>query len=290
MDDEQFCVVRYTLDDIMKDKCAHGIGTIVRQVQVLSFTDKDLLWQLGLLGTDHPQQLLNMVVFMFGLSCALRAGKEHRTLHSLGFKSQLSFHYDNNGRRYLLYREDIGGKTNKGGLKHCKVDPKIVSVYSSKNPYRCPVAIVDKYMSKLPLKRKTNALYLRLKANYSPTVWYVDRPVGVNTLQSVVNNVCKEAGLNGYFTNHSLRATSATRMYQSNLPEQVIQETTGHRSLAIRSYQKTSENQKRKASEAIFIDPNMYDEDNCVDVTEVSTKWCHTINVKTVFLDVVEKL
>ena len=45
---------------------------------------------------------------MLGLACALRAGKEHWALRSIGFRSQLSFHCDDNGVEYLLYREDIG--------------------------------------------------------------------------------------------------------------------------------------------------------------------------------------
>ena len=74
-------------------------------------------------------------------------------------------------------------------------------------------------MLKLPVNRCCEALYLRPKANYSPTLWYADRAVDVNTVQSVVKDVCKEAGLSGYYTNHSLCATSATRMYQNQLPD-----------------------------------------------------------------------
>ena len=200
---------------------------------------------------------------MLGLSCALRAGKEHCSLHSIGFRSQLSFHYDNYCVRYLLYREGIGGKTNKSGLKHHKVAPKVVTVYPNrKNKDHCLVAIVDLYMCKLPIKRKSDALYLRPKANFTPNVWYVDIPVGLNTLQSAVKDVCKEAGLSWYYTNHSLRTTSATRMYQHDCQEQVIQEVTGHCSLAIRGDKKTSNAQKRKASECIFLDPKSCYSDN----------------------------
>ena len=46
-------------------------------------------------------------------------------------------------------------------------------------------------------------------------------------------------------------------MYQNQCPEQLIQEMS-HHSLAIRSYQHTSEKQKRKACKLIFSDPDMY--------------------------------
>ncbi len=45
-----------------------------------------------------------------------------------------------------------------------------------------------------------------------------------------MKNIMKKAGFKGYFTNHSLRRSCATRLYDAGIPEQVIQETTGHRS------------------------------------------------------------
>ncbi|XP_046554044.1 uncharacterized protein LOC124263442 [Haliotis rubra] len=49
------------------------------------------------------------------------------------------------------------------------------------------------------------------------------------------------AGFKGFFTNHSLRATTATRLYESGIDEQLIAERTGHRSSAIREYKRTSD-------------------------------------------------
>ena len=40
-----------------------------------------------------------------------------------------------------------------------------------------------------------------------------------------------EAGMDGAFTNHSLRATAATELFQAVVPKKVIQEFTGHRSI-----------------------------------------------------------
>ena len=55
----------------------------------------------------------------------------------------------------------------------------------------------------------------------------------------------------GKFTNHSLRATSASRMYQSNVPEQVIKEVTGHRSDCVRIYKRTSDDIRENTSNKI---------------------------------------
>ena len=132
---DQFRDVKCTLDNTMKQQVASGIGLSVRQAQVLSVTNKDYLWSLGLLGTSNPTQLLNTVVFCIGKGFALWAGMEHRVLRGLAFKSQLQFMRDFNGEHYLRYMEDIGMKTNKGGLKHKKVTVKTVDLMRSSNIY-----------------------------------------------------------------------------------------------------------------------------------------------------------
>lgn len=104
----------------MKNRCQWGLGNEVRQAQVISFAEEDIMWEKGVLGVDTPDKLLKTLVYMLGLSCALRAGKEHRALRSIGRNSQFSFHYDDDGYRYLLYREDLCTKTNRGGIKHKK--------------------------------------------------------------------------------------------------------------------------------------------------------------------------
>ena len=50
--------------------------------------------------------------------------------------------------------------------------------------------------------------------------------------------MCRQAGICGNKTNHSLRATGATQMYNSGVLEKIIQERTGHWSLeALRMYE-----------------------------------------------------
>jgi integrase len=46
--------------------------------------------------------------------------------------------------------------------------------------------------------------------------------------------MCKDRGLHGYRTNHSLRTSAATRLYQAGVDEQLITEVTGHRSNAVK--------------------------------------------------------
>ena len=116
-------------------------------MEILTATDEDMLWSQGYLGTSNPTQLLNTVVFIVGKGCALRMGKEHRASHGLPFNSQFCFMHDSDGEYYLRYTEDIGLKTNKGGLKQKKIQPKQVDLYTTDDEERCPLHVILKYLS-----------------------------------------------------------------------------------------------------------------------------------------------
>ena len=250
MDD--FRDVRFTLDNLMKQRCAAGIGVNVRKAEVLTGFHEELFWSLGLFGTHDPNTLLNTLVYMLGKGFALRAGQEHRCLKSPQFSSQLSFLHDDEGCVFVRYTEEAGFKTNKGGLKHRRVEPKVVDMYAIEDVNKCPVRLLLYYLSKVPQQRSTQSLYLQPVKKYSPGRWFHDRPVGANKLREVVKDIAEKAGLPGFYSNHSLRSTSATKLYRGNFDEQLIQEITGHRSLAVRSYKRTSDGQRKDASKCIF--------------------------------------
>ena len=49
------------------------------------------------------------------------------------------------------------------------------------------------------------------------------------------------SGCGVHYTNHSLRATAITRMWNGGVPEKATAETSGHKSLkALRCYERTS--------------------------------------------------
>ena len=82
--------------------------------------------------------------------------------------------------------------------------------------------------------------------------WYYNRAVGHNVLSQTVKRLCNQAGVDGYFTNHSLRRTCATRLFQQGIDEQQIMSITGHRSsTAVRMYKQVSHEQEEKLSNLI---------------------------------------
>lgn len=53
----------------------------------------------------------------------------------------------------------------------------------------------------------------------------------------------------GHYTNHSLRALAATRLYDARIDEQLITEKTGHRSTSVRSYKRMNEVLQQKSQQ-----------------------------------------
>ncbi len=65
--------------------------------------------------------------------------------------------------------------------------------------------------------------------------------------------MCLSAGIGGNKTNHSLRATAATRLFHKGIDEQLIQEVTGHKSVAVQNYKHTSTEQKQAMSDVLYL-------------------------------------
>ena len=166
--------------------------------------------------------------------------------------SQLSLQCDELGREFLQYTDDIS-KTNNGGLSHLRIKRKVVRAYKNlTNVERCPVELYKKYLSHMPNEVSGNAFYLRALPKPNGEIWYYKKAAGRETLGNVVKKIMKKAQFDGHYTNNSLRRSCATRLYDSGVPEQLIQETTGHWSSdGVRTYKCTSSALKREASEIL---------------------------------------
>ena len=132
------------------------------------------------------------------------------------------------------------------------MEPKCIDLFASDRPEHCPLRMIIRYLSLLPKVRSCHAFYLQPRKKFFGKSWFTNRPAGVNRLWNVVKDMCKDVGLPGFYTNHSLRAGATTKMYQNDIDEQLIQEITGHQSLAVRSYKRTSQKQRKLASKCIF--------------------------------------
>lgn len=73
-----------------------------------------------------------------------------------------------------------------------------------------------------PKNGKVAALYLRTRKKPTEDKWYSDVRIGINTSSKVVRKLCDKAEFEGFYNNNSLRATAAIRMYNADIPEQLI--------------------------------------------------------------------
>ena len=70
----------------------------------------------------------------------------------------------------------------------------------------------------------------------------------------MVKEMCSAAGIKGHKTNHSLRATAATKLFHAGIDEQLIMERTGHHSVdGVRSYKRTSQQQVEVLSDVLNL-------------------------------------
>ena len=243
---------RSTLDAEMKRLKRAGMGSRKRQAEPLTPEEEELLWEKRILGDHSPQALLNSVFFFNGVCFALRSGDEHRRLR---FKEcQIQVVEKPGECAYLMYTED-SSKNNQGGLKGRKLKTKeVVHHENTTTPSRCPVRLFRLYNNLCPKDRPENAFYLQPLRKPKQDCWFAAKPLGHNPLDSMVKEMCKAAGITGYKTNHSLRATTATRLFQAGVDEQLIMERTGHRSLdGVRSYKRTSPEQRQALSDIVNL-------------------------------------
>ena len=241
-----FAGFQRTLDGEMKRLRSTGLGVKRKQAEPITIEEENLLWEKGLLGDTTPQVLLDTILFLCGIHYALRSGDEHRSLQI----SQLELISPSEGPARLVYTEN-SSKNNPGGLLHRKIQPKQVTCYeNSENPSRCLVKLFQKYVSHCP--SEPTCFYLTPVRKIKNNIWYSKTPVGHNTLAGTVSRICKKAGVSGYKTNHSLRVTSATRLFQNGIDEQLIMSNTGHRSVdGVRCYKRIGEEQKKHMSSVL---------------------------------------
>ena len=173
---------------------------------------KSVLGDKGCLGDTNSQVLLDTLLFYIGLHFALKSGLEHHLCHK---PSQLILVEIPGSVPYLKYVEDVS-KTNQEGLKHKKKEAKQVIQYANlDNPDHCVVRLYKLYNEKCPPNHPSDPFYLKPVPNpVDGEYWYYPHAVGHNMLGQTVKRLCEKAGIQGHFTNHSLRATAATHLFE----------------------------------------------------------------------------
>ena len=98
-------------------------------------------------------------------------------------------------------------------------------------PERCHVRIYKKYLRLSQTTNRDDIFYLQPLRTLKQDMWYSRQAIGVNSLANFVKEICNKSGIGGHHTKHSLRATTATKLFQQGVDEQLIMARTGHRSV-----------------------------------------------------------
>lgn len=120
---------------------------------------------------------------------------------------------------------------------------------------RCPVFLLDTYISKLPTQaKKMDLFYCHPRPpvpNSALEPWYYNILIGKTTLFSMVKIMFDEASISGK-TNHSLRVAGASSLFVAGVPERIIQERIGHVSVeALRKYERVTNSQELAVSKIL---------------------------------------
>ena len=127
--------------------------------------------------------------------------------------------------------------------------------------------LLDLYLSKLPVQAFIDdTFYMRPLPAIPPAAhlpWFTNSRLGKHAISKMLTNMCSEAGIEKK-TNHSLRVTGATSLFEKQVPEKIVKERTGHRSLtALRMYKRTSPTQHKAVSNILAGSKMKFDEEMC---------------------------
>ena len=125
---------------------------------------------------------------------------------------------------------DEATKNHPGGVSDVSSTEKsrYARMYKTEDPNDGYKAL-ELYLSKLNPKCDSFCQYPRKNWSVGDNVWYEARPVGVNSLDSMMKNISEAASLSQIYTNHSFRATAITLWSNARIPNRHIIAISGHR-------------------------------------------------------------
>ena len=272
-----------TLDTLSSQLHKDGVGVTRHSAPVITPEHEELFWEKGLLGYSSPKVLQHTVFFYMGLNFVLRGIQGQHDLVQSQLERVPADVDVYNDSVYYRYIEFIS-KNNQHRFKDINSANKEVCSFAQPGRDRCLVKLLDMYLKYLP--SGSTALYLRPLAKFpsgTKKVCFSKQKVGVNTLRQIVPDIlCRLSGCSAKYTNHSLRATAITRMFNSGMSEKVIAETSGHRSMkGLRYYEHTSTEQKKAVTKVVNNPGVRSHDDGDVHVPVLTTSDSSSGNVPT---------
>jgi hypothetical protein len=188
-------------------------------------TDLKKLKTSGVLSNDNPLGLLRNVWFHVTLYWCRRGREGQRQLRPDSF----TFQEDADGAAYVEMTHDEATKNHPGGLQDNGSNEKEGRMYATRDE-EDGYHSLKKYLKLI--NPKCLAFFQRPKASrpLDGTPWFENKPLGVNTLSSMMKEISKAAKLSRVYTNHCVRASAITLWSEAGLASRHIMKISGHRS------------------------------------------------------------
>ena len=172
-----------------------------------------------------PRRLSQAVWFLIAFNLGCRGRELYRQLR----QDSLLFATDDVGKEYMTIEQTVVEKNHQGGPSKEDQVNRSTRIYDCEvGPYTL-IGLIKLYLSKL----HPDCIWLfqqcRTKTDDGP--WYKNEPLGVNSLGAMMKTISKSAALSQTYTNHCVRSTTITVLFNAGIEVQHIQSRTGHRSL-----------------------------------------------------------
>ncbi|XP_062574912.1 uncharacterized protein LOC134236784 [Saccostrea cucullata] len=196
--------------------------------------------------TTTPYGLQKKVWFEITLFLCRRGRENIRFMTKDTFKIMK----DDTGRQSVNQHIDELDKNHRADTQGSVTEGRMYEIPGNSN---CPVVSFKKYIEKFSPDR--NDLWQRPRDtfNQDDDVWYMNSPVGKNTLSQFMMEISKVGKLSREYRNHSVRATSITVMDIGGISGRHIMKVSGHKSKAsLKSYSHfVSDKKKREISDTL---------------------------------------
>lgn len=244
--DVAFLETREILDAAMKRSAQNGTVKPKKRAAPISVDAEEKLWSNGVFGRGNPRQVIDTLIYHFGMHFALRARQEHRDL-TYGTKSQICIERDSNGQERLKYVERVS-KNKSFGINNSRKEPKITYIYAHPDKARCIVELYKFYVSHRPENHSmpgNEAFYLTPIPKPKSDVWFKNTPMGIHTIAGTISRLMGCIDDKEFYSNTSLRRTAKTRMVEGGISKEIAVRKTGHASNADLTYVDASGSEER---------------------------------------------
>ena len=235
INDVEFARANNALDGILKKHKRDGELKAVSHKPVIIAEDFEKMMNI-FLRNKEPEMLVMQVWFFVTFHFGLRGRELQRSLR----KDDLQIQLDERGRKFIQICVDRATKNHPGGIGD-RADPPIAGRITGGNQ----VFAVEFLLKHLHPDQEALFQMAKKKVTKLDKVWFVNAPIGKNTLGCMMQRISKACDLGQVYTNHSVRATVVHRLSAAGTPERHIMSVTGHKNpQSLQSYARATDNQQ----------------------------------------------